>query len=514
MSHPGTTQGPAASAQPVARPQVPRGAILAIACVANFMVIIDTSIVNVALPAMKAALGLSAADQQWVIDAYLITFGGFLLLAARAGDLFGRKGVFQAGLVVFTAASLAGGLARDPGLLIGARVLQGIGAAALASSSLSLITASHPEGPARTRALALWAMTGSSAGAVGVVLGGLLTTELSWRYVLFINIPIGVALLIAAAASLVPSPPRRDWARLDLPGALTVTMGVGSLVYAVSQATINGWGSAPVIAALAAAAVLLAAAGLIEARSAAPLVPLGIFRQRSLAVGNAVMACLGVVMTSGFFFLSLYLQQILGYSALRTGVAIVPMTVLLAGGPLAARRLIPRFGPRFPLLAGGILTTGGMAWISQLPDHSDYPTHILGPMLVIGTGIGLMLLPLVAAATAGVEPRYAGLASGLFNTARQLGGAIGLAVLVTIAATATRHSHLASPAAATVHGYRIALLVGTAVSLASVLIALLLPTPARTGGYPAGRARRIRGMAGSAHLATDASRPANSGSVT
>ena len=188
---------------------MPPGVILAIACVANFMVIIDTSIVNVALPAMKTALGLSAADQQWVVDAYLITFGGFLLLAARAGDLFGRKGVFQAGLTVFTAASLAGGLAQDPWLLIAARVLQGIGAAALASSSLSLITASHPEGPARTRALSLWAAVGSSAGAVGVVLGGLLTTELSWRYVLFINVPIGVALLIAAGASLVPSPPRR-----------------------------------------------------------------------------------------------------------------------------------------------------------------------------------------------------------------------------------------------------------------------------------------------------------------
>jgi MFS family permease len=241
---------------------------------ANFMVIIDTSIVNVALPAMKAALGLSAADQQWVVNGYLITFGGFLLLAARAGDLFGRKGVFQAGLAVFTAASLAGGLARDPWLLIAARVLQGIGAAALASSSLSLITASHPEGPARTHALSLWAAVGSSAGAVGVVLGGLLTTELSWRYVLFINVPIGIALLIAAAASLVPSPPRRDWARLDLPGALTVTVGVSSLVYAVSQATTNGWGSTPVIAALTAAVVLLAAFGVIEARSAAPLVPL------------------------------------------------------------------------------------------------------------------------------------------------------------------------------------------------------------------------------------------------
>jgi MFS family permease len=200
MSHPRTAAAPAASAEPAARPHVPPGVILAIACVANFMVIIDTSIVNVALPAMKAALGLSAADQQWVVDAYLITFGGFLLVAARAGDLFGRKDVFQAGLLVFTAASLAGGLAQDPWLLIAARVLQGIGAAALASSSLSLITASHPEGPARTHALSLWAAVGSSAGAVGVVLGGLLTTELSWRYVLFINVPIGIALLTAAAA--------------------------------------------------------------------------------------------------------------------------------------------------------------------------------------------------------------------------------------------------------------------------------------------------------------------------
>jgi MFS family permease len=225
--------------------------------------------------------------------------------------------------------------------------------------------------------------------------------------------------------------------------------------------------------------VLLAAFGMIEARSAAPLVPLHILRRRSLAVGNTVMACLGVVMTSGFFFLSLYLQQILGYSALRTGVAIVPMTVLLAAGPLAAKRLLSRFGPRFLILAGGILTTGGVAWMSLLPDHSDYPARILGPTLVIAAGIGLMLLPLAASATAGVDTRYAGLASGLFNTARQLGGAIGLAVLVTIATTATRHSHLASPAAAAVHGYRIALLISAAVSLASVLIAFLLPTPAK-----------------------------------
>ena len=222
--------------------------------------------------------------------------------------------------------------------------------------------------------------------AVGLVLGGLLTTGLSWRYVLFINVPIGIALLAAAAASLVPSPPRRDRARLDLPGALTVT----------------GWGSAPVIAALAAAAGLLAAFGLIEAHSAAPLVPPGIVRQRRLAVGNAVMTCLGAVMTSGFFVLSLYLQQILGYSALRTGMAIVPLTVVLVAGPLAARRLLPRFGPRSLLLAGGILTTAGLAWMAQLPDSSAYLAHVLGPIVVIGAGIGLMLLPLAASATAGL----------------------------------------------------------------------------------------------------------------
>ena len=271
----------------------------------------------------------------------------------------------------FTAASLAGGLAQGPGLLIAARVIQGVGAAALASSSLSLITAGHPEGPARTRALSVWTAAGGSAGAVGVVLGGLLTTGLSWRYVLFINVPIGIALLAAAAASLVPSPPRRDGARLDLPGVLTVTAGAGSLVYGVSQASIREWGSAPVIAALAAAAVLLAAFGLIEARSAAPLVPPG---TRRLAVGNAVMTCLGAVMTSGFFFLSLYLQQILGYSALRTGMAIVPLTVVLVAGPLAARRLLPRFGPRSLLLAGGILTTAGLAWMAQLPAYLRLPS--------------------------------------------------------------------------------------------------------------------------------------------
>jgi EmrB/QacA subfamily drug resistance transporter len=467
------------STETVVRSRVPRGVILAIACVANFMVIVDTSIVNVALPAMRAALGLSTADQQWVIDGYLITFGGFLLLAARAGDLFGRKRVLMAGLVVFTAASLVGGLAQGPGLLIGARVIQGVGAAVLATSSLSLLTATHPEGPSRTHALSSWSAVGGSAGAVGLVLGGVLTAELSWRYVLFVNVPIGIALLTAAAATLVPAARTGRRARLDVPGALTATVGFGSLVYGVSQASIQGWGSGVVIAALAAAAILLGAFVVIESRSCAPLVPLGIFRQRSLAAGNAAMACLGAVMTAGLFFLSLYLQQILGYSALRTGVAIVPISVLLAVGPLAAKRLLSRFSARCLVLAGGTLATLGMTWIAQLPGHPDYSAQLLGPMVVIGAGVGLMLLPLAASATAGIEPRYAGLASGLFNMARQLGGAIGLAALVTVAATASRHSHLANPAAATVHGYRIALLAAAGIGLVAVACALLLPGSAK-----------------------------------
>jgi EmrB/QacA subfamily drug resistance transporter len=393
--------------------------------------------------------------------------------------------VFHAGVTVFTAASFAGGVAQSPAVLIGARAVQGIGAAILATSSLSLITASHPEGPSRTRALSLWAATGSSAGAMGLVLGGVITAELSWRYVLFVNVPVGIALLTAAAVSLTPSPPRADRSCLDLPGAVTATLGFGSLVYGVAQASIKGWASPAVIAALAAAPVLLGAFAIIEARSSAPLVPFGILTQRSLIVGNAVMASLGAVMTAGLFFLSLYLQQIVGDSALRTGLAILPISVLLAAGPLVAGRLLARFGARSLTLAGGTLATVGLVWISKLPSDPNYLTQLLGPMLLIGAGIGLMLLPLTTSATVGIEARDAGLASGLFNMARQLGGAVGLAVLVTVAATTTRQSHLASPAAATVHGYRIALLAGAAVSLVSVLTATLLPAAARPRPTPA-----------------------------
>lgn len=462
----------------IIRPHLRLGLLVAVAVTAQFMVVLDSSIVNVALPAMRRGLSLSTTEQQWVVNSYLITFGGLLLLAARAADLFGRKGIFQAGLVIFTVASLAGGLARDPGWLLIARCVQGAGAAALAPSSLSLITASHPEGPARTRALSLWAAAAASAGAVGLVLGGALTSALSWRYVLFVNVPVGIALLVAAAIALLPAEPGSSRVRLDLPGALTATFGVAAVVYGVSEATSKGWGSLPVVLSLAAAAVLLGGFVIAEARSAAPLVPLGIFRQRGLVAGNTLMACGGVILTGSLFFLSLYCQEILGYSAVWTGLAILPMTVLLVAGSFACRRLLPVTGARSLLLAGVLPATAGLAWLSRIPVQPDYPVHLLGPTLLIGGGIGLMILPLTVLATAGMDPRFAGLASGFLNTGRQLGGAIGLAVLVTIAASQAHQDHGASLTVATVHGYRIAFAACAAVSLASALIVLLLPKPA------------------------------------
>lgn len=476
MSHRNLAPPPARPNVPVLRARVPEWVILAIALMANFMVVIDITIVNVALPSMKAALGLSTNAQQWVVDAYLVTFGGFMLLAARAGDLLGRKRVFLVGLVIFSAASLIGGLAGSGTLLIGARVVQGIGAAVMGTSSLSLLTAFYHEGPARTRALALWSMTGAAASTIGLLLGGVLTSQLSWRYVLFVNVPVGVALIIATALSLSAARPRGANGRLDLPGALTFTVGVSALVYGVSEASIKGWGSIAVLAALAGAAALALAFIAVELRSDAPLVPLGVFRQRGLVAGNLAMACVGAALTSSLFFVTLYLQQIIGYGALRMGVAVVPMTVVLTLGPLVARRLGPRTGMRGLVIVGGLLAAGGLAWWGlDLHTRLDYATQALGPELLLGAGLGLMMLPLSTAATSGISRRQAGLASGLFNMARQLGGAIALAILVTVASTTARHSHLASPVLATLHGYRVALLVCAGIMLAATLVALALP---------------------------------------
>lgn len=405
---------------------------------------------------MKAGLGLSATAQQWVVNGYLITFGGLLLLASRAGDLFGRRRIFQLGLIVFTLASLFGGLAQAGWMLLAARLIQGAGAAALAPSSLSLITASHTDPVQRTRAMTWWGVAASSAGAIGIVLGGILTASLSWRWVLLVNVPIGIGLFIAAFACLGRSPAPEARARIDLPGAATVTLAAAAIVYGVSVAPGHGWASGQVLAALVGGVLLLAAFVMIERRTGEPLIPLEMFAVHNIRIGNVLTLCLGVVITAPLFFLSLYLQQVLGQSALRTGLSLLPMACVISFGVLASQRLIPIIGPRRLVLAGGWVTAAGLVWLAQLPIHSEYVAHVLLPTVVVGAGTSVMMMPLIVAATTGVAPRNAGVASGLMNMCRQLGAALGLAALVTAAATVTRHSHASSPAssaAPTVQGY-------------------------------------------------------------
>jgi EmrB/QacA subfamily drug resistance transporter len=467
---------PPTTPQRVRKPHVPLGLILLIAAITQAMTILDSSIVNVALPDMKSDLGLSVTDQQWVVDGYLITFGGFMLLASRAGDLFGRREVFLAGIGVFTLASVAGGLAQDGSVLIAARIVQGLGAAALAPSSLSLITSTHTEPAQRASALTVWASVAAASSALGMVLGGILT-ELDWRLVMFINVPVGIALFVAAVRSLEPSR-GGSGERLDLPGGVTVTVGVAALVYGVTHATSHGWGSSGVIVTLALAVVLLVAFVLIELRSASPIVPLGVFRDRSVSASAAILACVGVPMTSVFFFLSLYHQQVLGYGALRTGLTLAPMSLMLIAGSVVSKKIEGSVSPRALVVVGGLVSAAGLVWLGALPTEPAYLTHVLGPTLVAGLGVGLMVLPVTHAATATIAPELAGLSSGIVNVSRQLGAAIGISVLVTIAATATRRSD-AGVAAATVHGYDVALMICAGACVAAALIGLLLPTPAK-----------------------------------
>ncbi|CAO5184245.1 Puromycin resistance protein pur8 [Frankia sp. AiPs1] len=486
----GTTAAPTAAplaAETVTRPGVPLGAVVAIACAAQFMVVLDTTIVNVALPDMRRALGLSAAGQQWVITAYLVTFGGFLLLAARASDLLGRRLVFQLGLAVFSLASLAGGLADNGATLLAARAVQGLGAAALAPASLSLITASHPDPTSRTRALSVWSAAASSAGAAGMILGGVLTDGLSWRWVLFVNVPIGVVLYLATVRLLAPSSRGRD-RRLDVPGAVVITAATAALVFGISRATQSGWGSAEVVGALVAAAVLLAAFALIEVRVAQPLIPPSIYRHANLRLANLITAALGAFMTSTIFFLSVYQQQLLGYSPLRTGLSLAPWTLVLVAGTFAARRLMPVLRPVPLLVLGSLCTAAGLAWLSFLPSRPEYLAHVLGPTIIAGVGMSLVVLPVTVIATSGVAPSEAGLASGLLNMGRQIGGALGLAVLVTIATSVTSHTHGRSAVAAAVHGYHVALLVAAGLSALTALSALRLLARRAENTAPAGAA--------------------------
>jgi EmrB/QacA subfamily drug resistance transporter len=452
---------------------------LILLCVAEFVVVLDAAIVNVALPSIQRDLHFSQEDLQWVVNAYVLMFGGFMLLGGRAADLLGRRRVFMFGLVLFSLASLAGGLATSQGVLIAARGVQGLGAAILAPAALSIVTTTFAEGAERNKALGAWGAVAGSGGAAGVLLGGILTQSLGWQWVLFVNVPIGIAAAAIAPTLLAESRREGLERNFDVAGAITSTAGLVLLVYAVVKAVDNGWGSTTTIVMLAIAAVLLVAFAVIETRARQPLVPFRVFRIGSIAGANLTGVLMGAALFSMFFFISLYMQQILGFDALEAGLAYLPLagSIVVAAG--VASQLTNRLGAR-PVLVGGLaLVAGGLVWFSQVSVGGSYLADVLGPSLLAGWGLGLAFVPVTIASQGGITEADAGLASGLINTAQQVGGALGLAVLATVANSATNSAMTAAHGAraelpqALTNGFSDAFLVGAGIAVAAVVVAAL-----------------------------------------
>jgi EmrB/QacA subfamily drug resistance transporter len=412
-----------------------RWRILAVVATAFFMTILDVSIVNVALPSIAEDLDFSQQNLQWVITAYAITFGGFLLLGGRAADLLGRRRVFIAGVALFTLASLVCGLAQSDGMLIASRAVQGLGGAIISPAALSIVMTSFDEGSERNKALGVWGALGGSGAAVGVLAGGILTEYLSWRWIFFVNVPVG-ALVLLLTPRIVPESRRDDTGRrYDALGAVLVSAGLALFVYAISRAPNVGWGSARTILLLILSIALLVGFLVNERRVKDPLMPFHIFRVRTVAGANAVGALLGAVIFANFFLLTLYVQDILGYSALKTGLTFLATagTAVLAAG--VAQALTTKFGAKPIIIIGLTLLTAAMVWYSQIPEHGSYATDLLPGYLMVGVGIAFAFVPVSIAALAGVSEREAGLASGLINTSQQIGGAIGTAVASTVFTT-------------------------------------------------------------------------------
>jgi EmrB/QacA subfamily drug resistance transporter len=435
-----------------------RWLVLVIACLAQFMVILDATIVNVALPSIQTGLQFSSSSLQWVVNAYTLTFGGFLLLGGRASDLLGRKRLFMAGIALFSAASLLNGVAQSSGMLIAGRALQGLGGALLSPAALSIITTTFTDNTERTRALGVWSAIAAGGGAVGLLLGGVLTDLASWEWIFIVNVPVG-AIALALAARFVPeSRAQMEHRSFDLAGAVTVTAGLVVLVFGIVKAQSFGWGSPRTIGLMAAGVALLAVFAWIESRSVAPLMRLSIFRVRTLAVADGVLLLVASGMFGMFFFASLYVQDILGYSPLRAGLAFLPITAGIVIGAGLAQQLIRRLGVRNVAVIGVGLATAGMVWLTRVPVHGTYVSDLLAGLMPMSIGMGLVFVPITLLGTGGVRDNDAGLASGLFNTAQQVGGSLGLAILSTLAASRTAHvAHTAtSHAAALVSGYQVA----------------------------------------------------------
>jgi EmrB/QacA subfamily drug resistance transporter len=451
---------------------------LALLAMTQFVIVIDASIVNVALPSIGRALHFSQDDLTWVVNAYTLTFGGFLLLGGRLADLMGRRKMFMLGLVVFSLASLAGGLAQSEPWLIAARAVQGMGAAIVSPAALSIITTTFAEGAERNRALGVWGSVAGAGGAAGVLLGGVLTSGLSWRWVLFVNVPIGVVCVLLSPRLLRESHAEAETRSFDIPGAVTVTAGLALLVYALVNAVNAGWGSTETLLLIAGALALLAAFLVIELRSRAPLMPFSIFRLRTLRGADTIALLIGMSLFSMFFFISLYMQQVLHYSALKAGVSYLPLAVAIILSAGAASVAVTRFGFKPVLLTGLLFVAGGLYWFSRVPGvGGTFAGDILGPSILAAVGLGLSFVPVTIAAVTGTKPQEAGLASGLVNTAQQVGGALGLAILATVANSRTNsvlHAGQHHLAIALTKGFERAFLVGAGFALAGAVLTIVL----------------------------------------
>jgi len=442
--------------------------VLVLICFAQFMVVLDATVVNVALPSIQKDLGMTEANLQWVVNAYTLVFGGFLLLGGRAGDLLGRKRLFLGGVIVFTAASLLDGLSTSSGMLIGARALQGLGAAFISPAALAIISTTFKEGSDRAKALGVWAAIAIGGSAVGLVLGGALTQAFSWPWIFFINVPVGVAVFFFSLRIVPESRDEAAHRSFDVPGAITVTGGLMALVYAIVQTEQKGWGSVQTIVTFLIAVALLVGFVLIELRAKAPLVRLSIFRVRSLSAANVTMFLVGSGLFAMFFFNSLYIQRVLGYGPLKAGLAFLPFTAGIMVSAGIASAYGPKIGIRLVAAVGMVIAAAGLLLMTRIPVDGTYLTSVLPSLLLVSLGMGAVFVPLTLVATTGLQDEDQGLASGLFNTSQQIGGALGLAILSTIAASHTNDSSKAQ----LVHGFHWAF-AGSSVFVLGGLFALV-----------------------------------------
>jgi EmrB/QacA subfamily drug resistance transporter len=452
---------------------------------AQFMVVLDVAIVNVALPAIKDDLGFGQESLQWVITAYAIVFGGLLLLGGRLADLLGRRRVFVAGAGLFVIGSLLCGLAWSPGSLIAFRGLQGLGGALLAPAALSILSTTFAEGRERNLALGIYGAASGSGAAAGVLLGGLLTQYLHWSWIFFINVPVGLVVIALTPSLLAESRVHADHRHFDVLGAASITSALMLLVYALTRATQDGWAETTTIALLASSVALIAAFVLIELRSRSPLLPLRIFRLRTLAAANSAALLIAAIAFSQFFLLTLYMQEVLGYSALETGAAFVPITIAVVVCSNLAQTLVTRFDFRRVLTTGFLLVGASLLLFARLPVDGHYAEDLLPGFLLVGVGMALCFVPATIAGLTGVEPADAGVASGLVNTSRQIGGAVGLAAISSVAAIFAHHytqSHVGSTAlsgAALTSGFQVAFSVLVVLALAGALVAATFVAPRR-----------------------------------